>query len=152
MQGHSTRAECTTGRTHPYHTGPQIMTAASCSARERVLPSALILLPWDAMYAGACRHERPVRRNTFAIRTSLAHRERVTTVLMKRSFIPGASRGRTSHASATTRFPPYSRILLALPFLTLLLLALAPTLYGHLRAASILSIIADRPQSALSAL
>jgi dienelactone hydrolase len=43
----------------------------------------------------------------------------------------------------------YSRILLALPFLPLLLLAVAPTVYGHLRAVSVLMIVADAPDSAI---
>ena len=51
---------------------------------------------------------------------------------------------------AGARFPSYFRIFLALPFLPLLLLALAPTFYGHLRAASILSVIAEMPESAIS--
>ena len=51
---------------------------------------------------------------------------------------------------ASARFPSYSRIFLVLPFLPLLLLALAPSVYGHLRAASILSIIADMPESAIT--
>ncbi len=51
---------------------------------------------------------------------------------------------------ASARFPSYSRIFLALPFLPLLLLALAPSFYGHLRAMSILSIIADMPESAIT--
>src|SRR5476651_1565160 len=38
---------------------------------------------------------------------------------------------------------PYSRILLTLPFLPLLFLALMPTVYNHVRAASILMVIAD---------
>jgi dienelactone hydrolase len=59
-------------------------------------------------------------------------------------------------ASAACRAPQppvrrCSRILLALPFLPLLLLALAPTVYNNLRAASILMVIADMPRSALSA-
>ena len=44
----------------------------------------------------------------------------------------------------------FSRILLALPFLPLLFLALTPVVYDHLRAASILMVIADMPDSALS--
>ena len=50
----------------------------------------------------------------------------------------------------SARFPSCSRILLALPFLPLLLLALAPTVYGHLRATSILMVIADMPGSPLA--
>jgi pimeloyl-ACP methyl ester carboxylesterase len=45
---------------------------------------------------------------------------------------------------------PYSRILLALPFLLILFLASMPTIYDHLRAASILMVIADMPESAMS--
>jgi dienelactone hydrolase len=45
---------------------------------------------------------------------------------------------------------PYSRILLALPFLTIVLLALTPPVYNHLRAASALTVIAEMPESALS--
>jgi pimeloyl-ACP methyl ester carboxylesterase len=43
-----------------------------------------------------------------------------------------------------------SRVLLALPFLPILLLVLAPPVYNHLRAASTLMVIADMPESALS--
>jgi dienelactone hydrolase len=43
-----------------------------------------------------------------------------------------------------------SRILLALPFLPILLLVLAPPVYDHLRAASTLTVIADMPKSALT--
>ena len=50
----------------------------------------------------------------------------------------------------SARFPSCSRVLLALPFLPLLLLALAPTVYGHLRATSILMVIADMPGSPLA--
>jgi len=46
----------------------------------------------------------------------------------------------------------YSRILLALPFLPLLLLALTPTVYGHLRALSILMVVADAPESPVTQL
>jgi dienelactone hydrolase len=46
--------------------------------------------------------------------------------------------------------PRHSRIWLALPFLSLLLLALAPAVYGHLRATSVLMVIADMPNSALT--
>lgn len=48
------------------------------------------------------------------------------------------------------RVPDYSRRWLALPFLVLLLLALTPPVYNHLRAASILMAIADMPPSVLS--
>lgn len=44
----------------------------------------------------------------------------------------------------------YSRLLLALPFLPLLFLAFMPTGYNHLRATSILMVIADMPESAIS--
>ncbi len=44
----------------------------------------------------------------------------------------------------------YSRISLVLPFLPLLFLALTPTVYDHLRAVSVLMVIADMPHSALS--
>ena len=44
----------------------------------------------------------------------------------------------------------FSRIWLTLPFLPLLFLALTPVVYDHLRAASILMVIADMPDSALS--
>ena len=50
----------------------------------------------------------------------------------------------------TTPIRRYSRILLLFAFLPLLLLPLAPTVYGHLRADSILMVIADMPNSALS--
>src|ERR1700694_2520715 len=50
----------------------------------------------------------------------------------------------------TPRIQPISRIILALPFLALLFLALMPTVYNHLRAASILMVIADMPESAMS--
>lgn len=43
----------------------------------------------------------------------------------------------------------FRRIFLVLPFLPLILLALTPTVYDHLRAASILMVIADMPDSAL---
>jgi pimeloyl-ACP methyl ester carboxylesterase len=46
--------------------------------------------------------------------------------------------------------PSFSRILLALPFLPLLFLALMPTVYNHLRAASTLMVIADMPESAMT--
>jgi dienelactone hydrolase len=46
----------------------------------------------------------------------------------------------------------YSRIFLALPFLPLLFLALTPTVYGHLRALSILMVVADAPASPLTQL
>lgn len=44
----------------------------------------------------------------------------------------------------------YSRILLTLPFLIVLLLALTPTVYDHMRALSILMVIADKPDSAIT--
>ena len=59
----------------------------------------------------------------------------------------------TATAQAAPQVIPhrrYSRILLALPFLPLLFLALTPTVYGHLRALSILMVIADTPGSAMS--
>jgi dienelactone hydrolase len=62
------------------------------------------------------------------------------------------SPAQASAAQSATAVRPYSRILLALPFLPILLLALAPTVYNHLRAASILMVIADMPESALSRL
>jgi len=52
--------------------------------------------------------------------------------------------------SPVIRPRPFSRLLLALPFLPLLLLALAPTVYNHLRAASTLMVIADMPETALT--
>lgn len=45
---------------------------------------------------------------------------------------------------------PCRRIFLILPFLPLLFLALAPTVYGYLRAVSILTVIADAPESAIT--
>lgn len=53
-------------------------------------------------------------------------------------------------SQATPRLRRYSRIFLVLPFLPLLFLALTPTVYDHLRAVSILMVIADTPQSAIS--
>lgn len=42
------------------------------------------------------------------------------------------------------------RLLMALPFLVIVLLALAPPVYQHVRAAGVLMVIADMPESALS--
>jgi dienelactone hydrolase len=53
-----------------------------------------------------------------------------------------------AHQSVVRR--PFSIVLLALPFLTILLLALAPEAYNQLRAASTLMVIADMPKSVLS--
>jgi pimeloyl-ACP methyl ester carboxylesterase len=50
----------------------------------------------------------------------------------------------------TTAKQRTSRTLLALPFLMIALLALAPSAYDHLRAAGTLMVIADMPESALS--
>jgi len=67
---------------------------------------------------------------------------------------PATASSRTSashHApQSAPPAPRYSRILLALPFLPILFLALTPTAYDHLRAASILMVIADMPESAIS--
>jgi pimeloyl-ACP methyl ester carboxylesterase len=62
------------------------------------------------------------------------------------------SQASASHGGERTAPPAqrYSRILLILPFLPILFLALTPTVYDHLRAASILMVIADMPESALS--
>jgi dienelactone hydrolase len=53
-------------------------------------------------------------------------------------------------SQVTPRLRRYSRISLVLPFLPLLFLALTPTVYDHLRAVSILMVIADMPQSTMS--
>jgi pimeloyl-ACP methyl ester carboxylesterase len=60
-----------------------------------------------------------------------------------------------SHAAngaepAATKQPRISRILLALPFLVIVLLMLAVPVYNHLRAAGVLMVIADMPDSALA--
>ncbi len=67
------------------------------------------------------------------------------------SMSPATSRSawRATAPPVTSPVRRYSRILLALPFLPLLLLALAPAVYDHLRAASILMVIADMPDSAM---
>jgi pimeloyl-ACP methyl ester carboxylesterase len=56
------------------------------------------------------------------------------------------------YAARRTKTPlrPYSRALLVLPFLPLLLLVLAPPAYNFLRATSILLMIADLPDSAVT--
>src|SRR6202521_4978371 len=59
-----------------------------------------------------------------------------------------AARPAPRHVPPAAR--PISRILLALPFLPILFLALMPTAYNHLRAASILMAIAEMPESAMS--
>jgi dienelactone hydrolase len=66
----------------------------------------------------------------------------------------GAARpahGSANHAapSLAPRLRPYSRILLALPFLPLLFLAIAPAAYNELRATSILLQIAGAPTPAI---
>jgi pimeloyl-ACP methyl ester carboxylesterase len=55
-----------------------------------------------------------------------------------------------SSAKLARTVRPYSKILLTLPFLPILLLVLVPPVYNHLRAASTLMMIADMPHSALS--
>lgn len=58
----------------------------------------------------------------------------------------------TANGAETVKSAPrrVSRLLLALPFLIIFLLMLAPQVYNHLRAAGVLMVIAGTPESTLS--